>query len=204
MTAVLLICAVPPTGKPLAMIAADSKELGEDGKVMSNKAKKIFKAGNAYMSTSGSVSNEYREDLARVLGELPKGTLEEKMEALQIMFSEDRRRYSPLELNVGLIQFDINGNPQMGICHVSPSRGIKKSGPFTYTKSKSIVEHLYFGEAITDQVNSLRENFTKRITKGKVNKTSIENASKWFIREVAKIYPETVNAIVQTKTLKVK
>jgi len=203
MTVVLLICVVPPTGSPFVMIAADSRASGEGGVVLSNKAKKIFDAGNAYVSTSGSADDDYREDVARVLREQPKGTIEEKMEALQVILGEDKRDYN-LQLNVGLVQFDSAGNPQMGLCGVNPEGKDTLVGPYTYDKGKPAVENIYFGATRTEEVDRLRGELNDRLIAGKINRATVENAAKWFIGKVAKIYPETVNSIVQTKTMRFK
>jgi len=203
MTVVLLICAVPPKGAPFVTIAADSRSTGEDGEVLSNNAKKIFDAGNAYMSTSGSASNEYREDVARILKEQPEGTIEEKMHALQVILGEDKRDYN-LQMNVGLIQFDSTGNPQMGVCGVNPEGEDVTRGPYTYDKNIPNVEHIYFGETRTEEIERLREELSDRLVAGKINRTSVEEAAKWFIRKVANIYPETVNSVIQIKTLRFK
>lgn len=203
MTVVLLICAVPPTGAPFVTISADSRASGEGGIVLQDDAKKIFEAGSAYMSTSGSADDEYREDLARILGEQPLGTIEEKMNALRVMLGEDKRDYN-LQMNVGLVQFDGSGNPQMGLIGVNPEGQDALLGPYTYNKSNTVVEHVYFGAKRTPEVDKLREELKGRLTAEKINKASVENAAKWFIRKVAKIYPETVNSVVQTKTMRFK
>lgn len=207
MTVALLICVVPPTGNPFVMIAADSRSLDEEG-TQANNAKKIFKAGNAYMSTSGSVSDEYREDVARVLGERPIGTIEEKMDALQRIFYEDKRDYDLQQMIVGLVQFDSNGNPQMGLRGINPEGEYPTLGPWTYDKKLPDVQDIYFGATRTEEVDRLRIEFQDRLRSqldaGKINKTSVENAAKWFIGKVAKVYPDTVNSVVQTKTMRFK
>lgn len=182
------------------MIAADSRASGEGGIVLSNNAKKIFDAGNAYMSTSGGASDEYREDVARILKEQPEGTIEEKMHALQVILGEDKRDYN-LQMNVGLVQFDSTGNPQMGVCGVNPEGEDVILGPYTYDKNIPMVEHIYFGVTRTEEINRLREELSNRLVTGKINRTSVEEAAKWFIRKVAKIYPETVNSVIQTEPL---
>lgn len=203
MTVVLLICTVPPIGSPFVMIAADSRATDSDGEVLTNNAKKIFDAGNAYMSTSGAANQEFREEVAKFLKEQPEGTIEEKMHVLQQILGEGKRDFN-LQMNVGLVQFDSIGNPQMGLCSVNPEGEDAVLGPYTYDKNEPYIDHLYFGEPVTEEIDKLRDELTNRIVAGKINRTSVEEAAKWFIREVAKIYPQTVNGVIQTKTMRFK
>lgn len=203
MTVVLLICVVPPREEPFVMIAADSRASGEASVIISNRAKKIFDAGNAYISISGWAYDDFREELARILIEQPGSTIEEKMQTLYKMLSEDKRDYS-LKMNVGLVQLDKEGNPQMGLYGVNSEREDVVLGPYIYDKSIPIVENIYFGVQRTDEFNRLRKELNDRLISGEINKTSVENAVKWFIRKVAIIYPETVNSVIQTETLSFK
>lgn len=198
MTVALMICVVPPQGTPFVMIATDSKATTIDGEVVTNHAKKIFDAGNALMSTSGAADDEYREYLARVLA--TEETLERKIMAVKPLLIEDKRDYG-LQLNVGIAQIDSQGNPQMAFIRVNPLKEDIDIGPITYPKEIPCAEHFYFGESRTPEVDELRNELNEKLVSGKMNRSSVEEAAKWFIRKVAKIYPETVNAIVQTKVI---
>lgn len=208
MTVVLLICVVPHTGNPFVTIAADSRSSREGGVIISNKAKKIFDAGNAFMATSGNGDDAYREDIARVLRELPIRTMNEKMQALQSMFFEDNSNHDWLQINAGIVQFDEVGNPQMGIRGITLEGKCRELGPETYDKNMPDVQDLYMGATITEEVAKLRIEFHARLRSqldaGEINEFSVENTAEWFIGEVAKIYPDTVNSVVQAKTMEFK
>ncbi|CAM3912053.1 hypothetical protein [Lederbergia lenta] len=204
MTVVLLICVVPPTNSPFVMIAADSRATGQGGGVVSKRDKDIIlDAGNAFMSTSGSVYEDYREDLARYLRERTKGTIIEKMEVLQVILGEDKEDFK-LQLDVGLVQFDSAGNPQMGLCTVDFEGKDTLVGPYTYDKSKPVIANIYSGATRTEEVERLRGEFNDRLNAEEINIAKVESAAKWFIGKVAKIPSETVDNIVQTKTMRFK
>ncbi|MEK5038781.1 hypothetical protein [Sporosarcina sp. FSL K6-3457] len=208
MTVVLLICVVPHVGVPFVMVSADSRSTDDAGITLEDDAKKIFDAGNALMSTSGNGDDEYREDLARVLRELPIRTIEEKMNALRAMFFEDKMNHDWLQLNAGLVQFDEVGNPQMGICGIGSEVDFPVVGPYTYDKNHPDFDFKYMGETVTDEVARLIDKLGKQLQvyfdSGEINETSVENTAEWFIRKVAEVYPATVNGEVQTKTLSFK
>lgn len=205
MTVALLICAIPPKGTPFVMIAADSLATTMEKDFRDEKAIKIFDAGNALMTTSGSVNDEYREDVARILRDKTDGTIEDKMFALKQILAEDKQDHGLEHLNVGLVQFDEEGNPQIGLSGVNVDADIDPVyGPVTYEKNSPRVEHLYMGVTKTLEINELINQLSNKLVEGKITKSSIENAAKWFIRKVAHICPDQVNGVVQIKILRYK
>lgn len=205
MTVALLICAVPPKGTPFVMIAADSLATSLEEGFRDEKAKKIFDAGNALMTTSGNVSDEYREDVARILRDKTDGTIEDKMFALKQILAEDKQDYGLEHLNVGLLQFDEEGNPQIGLSGINIDADVEPVyGPVTYQKDFPRVEHLYVGVTRTAEINELINQLSNKLVEGKITRSSVENAAKWFIRKVAYICPDQVNGVVQVQTLRYK
>ena len=75
---------------------------------------------------------------------------------------------------------------KMGLVGVNPAGKDPLLGPDTYDKREPMVEHVYFGATRTEEVDRLRDELNDRLVAGKINKTSVENAAKWFIRKVAK------------------
>lgn len=201
MTFALLISVAPRSGNAFVMIAADSLAVSPENNERNEKAKKIFDAGNALMTTSGLADDEYREKLAKFLKEETDDTLAQKMEALKDIMKMDKNDYD-LQLNVGLVQFDVSGNPQMGIYGVKPGSEDNSYGPITFNKNAGMIEKAWIGDAKEEEIEDLYQAFEKRVAKGKVNKASVEKAATWFIREIAKMYPDTVNGFVQTKILR--
>lgn len=205
MTVALLICAVPPKGSPFVMIATDSLATSAETDFRDERAKKIFNAGNALMTTSGNVSDEYREDIARILRDKTDGTIQDKMIALKQILAEDKRDYGLEQLNVALVQFDENGNPQVGLSGINIEADVDPFyGPVTYNKDVPIVEHLYIGITRTAEIKELINQLSDKLVEGKISKASIENAAKWFIRKVSHICPDRVNGIIQVETLRYK
>lgn len=204
MTVVLMICAVPPQGSPFVTIAADSLAVEVGNGKRDERAKKIFDAGNALMSTSGGAWDEFREELADVLKENQESSLHVKLEGILKIKQEAREREKELEMIVGLVQFDENGNPQMGASILNEVKGDRVLGPQTYDKNTPMVEHIYFGETRTPEINALRDELQVKMSSGKIRPSVIEGHAKWFIQKVSRIYPESVNGIVQTKTIRFK
>lgn len=199
MTVSLLICVVPKESEPYVMIAADSLETSEDGRSRKEDAKKIFDAGNALMTTSGAVDNEFREEVARVLKEHQTDSLNEK---IYNVYHENLRLLDLYDFSmvVGLAQFDEKGNPQMAICGVSrENSGVLD--PLTLDKNISFATHFYLGERRTERMEELRVDLDTRINTGDMSEKSVADAAQEFINEAAKIYPVRVNNIMQTKVL---
>lgn len=199
MTVVLMFSVVPKTGSPFVMIAADSLATSEDKNYRDENAKKLFDAGNALMSTSGNVSDEYREEVARVLRENQRDSLETKLRNVYQANLNFLKMYD-FSMVVGLAQFDKNGNPQLALCGVSPENQAM-IGPHTLNKNKPEAIHFYFGEKRTKRIEEMREELDARISSGNMGEQAIKEAAQLFISEVAIIYPDSVNSVMQTEIL---
>ncbi|MGM0897915.1 MAG: hypothetical protein ACQEV0_08445 [Bacillota bacterium] len=199
MTVVLMFSVVPKTGSPFVMIAADSLATSDNQNFRDERAKKIFDAGNALMSTSGNVTDEYREEFAYVLRQNQGLSLKTKITKVYQTNIDFLKEYD-FSMVVGLAQFDKAGNPQLALCGVSP-KNQAIVGPHTSDKNKPEAIHFYYGEKRTERIEEMIDELNTRINTGNMYEGEIKEAAQIFISEVADIYPNTVNNIMQTKIL---
>lgn len=156
------------------------------------------------MSTSGNAWDEHREEMARVLKDNQEDSLSNKLHEVLLFNKEVREQENSLEMIVGLMQFDENGNPQMGASILNKRTGDRVIGPNTYNKNIPTIDHIYFGETRTPEINALRDELVERLRLAKKRPSIVEGHAKWFVQQVAKLSPETVNGIIQIETMRNK
>ncbi len=186
MTVVLMVSAVPEQGEEFVMIATDSLAINEQGAGRNEQAIKLFVAGNTLMSASKGDNEADTQDLVQLLEHNESKPLEYKINALKEKLAGRSTE------TIGLAQFDKEGNPQLAVVG-SDTLEDGTTGPRTLNKDVAAVDFICFGETEDSRAQALIDELSGKLNAQSITMQSATNDAKWFIAEVAKLYPEKMN-----------